>query len=303
MKVTKKSQYSIAEHNFIFALMMASAGMMGAYTFIVRGNVFCNAQTANVVLMSIAIGQGRWMDGLYFLIPMSAYLLGALISELLTINLKSTSHFKWATYFVAFEMIVLLGIGFIPEAENTMHLVQVLINFLASMQFTTFKRAEGIPMATTFCTNHIRQIGISIANACKEKKFAPLKRGITHLTMIAFFFAGGVFLSLLTRVNREMSIFLCLVPLTIVLIMLIYGDVLNNRALKAKTACVDGISESEDSDSASIEVIADGTNNSADSNANAVDATICADVDYNTTSTSERVKSNTASDNDACDGD
>ena len=34
--------------------------MMGAYTFTLRGGVFCNAQTANVVLMAIAFGQGRW---------------------------------------------------------------------------------------------------------------------------------------------------------------------------------------------------------------------------------------------------
>ena len=43
----------------------------GGYTFTLRGGVFCNAQTANVVLMAIAFGQGRWGEGAYYLIPIS----------------------------------------------------------------------------------------------------------------------------------------------------------------------------------------------------------------------------------------
>lgn len=30
------------------------------------------------------------------------------------------------------------------------------------MQYNTFRQAEGIPMATTFCTNHVRQVGIHL---------------------------------------------------------------------------------------------------------------------------------------------
>ena len=30
------------------------------------------------------------------------------------------------------------------------------------MQYNTFRQAHGIPMATTFCTNHIRQAGVSL---------------------------------------------------------------------------------------------------------------------------------------------
>ena len=261
MKLNKKSQYSMAEHNLIFALMMASAGMMGAYTFILRGNVFCNAQTANVVLMSIAIGQGRWLDGLYFLIPMSAYLIGALISELLTNNLKQTSHFKWATYFVAFEMLVLLGIGFIPAQDNTHHIVQVLINFLASMQFTTFKRAEGIPMATTFCTNHIRQIGISVANAISGKTTKPLKRGLVHFTMIVFFFVGGMVLAFSTAAMKEMSIFLCFIPLSIVLIMLIYGDIISKRSKDIEESCIKELATTDNNVAVAGENKTDDTQN------------------------------------------
>ena len=53
-----KKKYLVCERRSVFALLTLSAGMMGAYTFNLRGGVFCNAQTANVVLMAIAFGSG-----------------------------------------------------------------------------------------------------------------------------------------------------------------------------------------------------------------------------------------------------
>ena len=48
---------------------MTLAGFFGAYTYLLRGNVFCNAQTGNVVLMGMALGAGKWEEGFYYLIP------------------------------------------------------------------------------------------------------------------------------------------------------------------------------------------------------------------------------------------
>lgn len=52
-----KKKYLVCERRSVFALLTLSAGMMGAYTFNLRGGVFCNAQTANVVLMAIGLRQ------------------------------------------------------------------------------------------------------------------------------------------------------------------------------------------------------------------------------------------------------
>ena len=36
------------------------------------------------------------------------------------------------------------------------------------MQYNTFRQAQGVPMATTFCTNHLRQIGIAIVKGARN---------------------------------------------------------------------------------------------------------------------------------------
>jgi uncharacterized membrane protein YoaK (UPF0700 family) len=43
--------------------------------------VFCNAQTANVMLLAMVVGNGRWLNAAYLLLPISACLLGSLLSE------------------------------------------------------------------------------------------------------------------------------------------------------------------------------------------------------------------------------
>ena len=115
----EEKKYLVCERRSVFALLTLSAGMMGAYTFNLRGGVFCNAQTANVVLMAIAFGQGDWMGGGYYLIPITAYLAGAFLSEILPSPVRRFGFLRWDTYLVAFEMLALFSIGLIPWTGPT----------------------------------------------------------------------------------------------------------------------------------------------------------------------------------------
>lgn len=219
----KQESYLVCEQKMVYALLMASAGMMGAYTYILRGGVFCNAQTANVLVMGISFGKGDWAAGVYYLIPFSAYLLGAFVSEILPSPVKRLGFLRWDTYLILFETAVLFLLGFVPLTVPH-QIVQVAVNFLASMQYNTFRQAEGIPMATTFCTNHIRQVGVGVAKAIRKRDGVALRRGLIHLGMVACFFVGAASLTSLCGVMAEKAIWLTMVPMGIVLIKLIRAD-------------------------------------------------------------------------------
>ena len=218
-----KKKYLVCERRSVFALLTLSAGMMGAYTFNLRGGVFCNAQTANVVLMAIAFGSGAWGQGCYYLIPITAYLVGAFLSEILPSPVRRFGFLRWDTYLVAFEFLALFSIGFIPLGWPH-QLVQVLVNFIASMQYNTFRQAEGIPMATTFCTNHVRQVGVALARIIRQKDQAAVRRGLAHLVMLLCFFGGGAVLTPFCSLWGEKAIWLALIPNGIVLCRLVYAD-------------------------------------------------------------------------------
>lgn len=221
--MSKRKKYLVCESRMIFQLLMFTAGMMGAYTFVMRGGVFSNAQTANIVLMSVSLGQGNLLESLYYLIPISAYLLGAVISEVLPNPVKRINLFRWDTYLIAFEIFVLLICGFIPLTVNH-HVVQVLINFICSMQYNTFRQSENVPMATTFCTNHIRQTGVWIVKYFKTKDKASGSRAWAHITMLLSFFAGGLVESAACIFLKEKAIWLAAIPLLINLALMVYAD-------------------------------------------------------------------------------
>ena len=83
--------YLECERNRVYYTLIAIAGFFGAYTFLLRGKVFCNAQTGNLVLLGLAIGQAEWETAAYYLFPISAYMAGAFISELLPNPVKYLS--------------------------------------------------------------------------------------------------------------------------------------------------------------------------------------------------------------------
>ena len=221
-------RYLLCEKRIVFFLLMVNSGMMGAYTFTQRGGVFCNAQTANIVMMSIALGQGRIRDGLYFLIPISAYFLGSFISELLPGPVKQRGRLRWDTVLIGIELAANFIIGFVPLTVPH-RIVQVMINFLASMQYNTFRQAEGVPMATTFCTNHVRQLGIAAARRIRKGDREAGGRFLLHLIMLCGFLGGGIILSLLGKYWSGRVIWISLIPLGIIFVNLIYADIKTER--------------------------------------------------------------------------
>ena len=100
-----------------------------------------------------------------------------------------------------------------------------MINFIASMQYNTFRQAESIPMATTFCTNHLRQTGIGLVRYLKKKDSQALLRGTRHLGMLVSFVAGGILEAFFCSILMEKAIWIALLPLGIAFVILAYGDI------------------------------------------------------------------------------
>ena len=80
-----EKQYLKCEKWYIFLLLITVGGFYGGYTYAQKGGIFCNAQTANIVLFGMALGKQDWGQVLYLLIQT---ILSALI---LTIALIMTA--------------------------------------------------------------------------------------------------------------------------------------------------------------------------------------------------------------------
>ena len=219
------------ERLWIFAVLTAVGGFLGAYTYTLRGGVFCNAQTANLVMLSMALGNGNWGRAAYYLLPMGAYILGTVLSELLPTRVRRFHFLRWDSLLVGLEVLVTLLLGFIPESWPY-QLCQLSINFICSMQYNTFRQAEHIPMATTFCTNHIRQLGIFLSKWLSHGSDPALHRRIFgHLLMLFAFSAGAAASAIACRLFNGRAIWGASALLLIVFIDLAHADRTKEKGL------------------------------------------------------------------------
>ena len=231
-KELHKELYLTCEKYYIFELLTVAAGMMGLYTYNLRGEVFCNAQTGNLVKMTAAIGRGEISRALYYLIPFTAYILGTVLSEILPEKVRRTKFIRWDTLLVGIEIVVLFLIGFMPFTWPD-QIAQVVINFLCAMQFNTFRQAEGVPMATTFLTNHVRQVGVSIARIIRhhEQEAEARSKIAKHVKIILAFMFGGAVVTALSSYLQEKTIWLAVIPLSACFAVMLESDLVYERAM------------------------------------------------------------------------
>lgn len=218
-----QQEYLECEKMWVFALLMGVGGFYGAFTYVLRGGVFCNAQTGNLLLLALALGEGNWSRALYLLLPISAYFLGAVVSEVIAKPIKRFRLIRWDTLFIIIEILAVTALGFLPETAPY-QITQITVNFICSMQYNTFRQAQGIPMATTFCTNHLRQLAVWLTKYRKHRRPAEKTRVLSHLLMLAVFVAGGCVSTILCHLLRGKAIFFAIIPLAIVLIDFLYAD-------------------------------------------------------------------------------
>ena len=208
---------------WIFALLMTAAGWLGAFTYSIRGGVFCNAQTGNFVLLAMALGNWELKKAAYYLIPITAYFLGSILAEILPNFVKKTSGIRWDTLLIGIEIAVIVVLGFLPESMPY-QITQIAVNFICSMQYNTFRQAQGIPMATTFCTNHVRQTSNFFVKYLKKHDKESLMRFSRHFLMLAVFVFGGVMSAALCTMFKGRAIWGAAAVLFIAFADLLYAD-------------------------------------------------------------------------------
>lgn len=221
--MTVEKRYPEYEKRWVFGLLIFVAGFYGGYTLCVRGGVFCNGQTGNLALLGVALGSGNWKKALYYLIPIGSYLMGILVSETIPRQLR-WKGLRWDTLLTFIEILLVSAMGFIP-ATAPHQICQVTINFICAMQYNTFRRAEGLSMATTFCVNHIRVVGISASRMLRRKhNDEDIAKGKAHGIMILSFILGAVAAGTLSRFFSVRAIWFTLPPLIVLFADLLRAD-------------------------------------------------------------------------------
>ncbi len=184
-----KIKIQTSETFMLSAILALSGGFQDAYTYNVRNEVFSNAQTGNIVLMSQHLMMGDWMKGLSYLFPVLAFALGVLVAERIGHRYKGARRIHWRQIVVAIEIAILFIVGFIPEKYNM--IATMLVSFACSMQVQSFRKVNGYGYASTMCIGNLRSGTESLSVYLRDKNIGALKKTAHYYGIILIFAVGA----------------------------------------------------------------------------------------------------------------
>ena len=147
--IVENKQMSEAFCNSLFLAL--SGGFQDAYTYNSRGKVFSNAQTGNVVLMSQHFMEGRWQEGIRYLLPLLAFAVGVFIAERIQYRHRYAKRLHWRQGILLAEIAILFIVGFMPEKWNLP--ATIMVSFACAMQVQTFRKVGGYSYACLLYTS------------------------------------------------------------------------------------------------------------------------------------------------------
>ena len=184
-----ESQFQTSETFLLSAILALSGGFQDAYTYNVRDEVFSNAQTGNIVLMSQHLMEGDWATALHYLFPLFAFALGVFVAEQIGHRYKTYTKLHWRQIVVAIELVLLLVVGFIPTQYNI--IATALVSFACSMQVQTFRKVHGYGYASTMCIGNLRSGTESLSIYLRDKKPEALRKSLHYYGIICVFAIGA----------------------------------------------------------------------------------------------------------------
>jgi len=135
-----------------FALLLTLAnGFLDAHTYISRGGVFANVQTANVIFGAIDTSKREWTLALAHLWPLLAFIAGVALASHIKSGRVERAVPRPLIWTMAIQAVALAIIGFVPASVPHSY-VTVPISFLAAVQIGLFRNIGDLvylPVATT----------------------------------------------------------------------------------------------------------------------------------------------------------
>lgn len=183
------SEIQMSEAFLNSAFLALSGGFQDAYTYNVRDEVFSNAQTGNVVLMSQHLMAGQWMNGIKYIFPLIAFALGVWVAEKIQGRYRYAKKLHWRQGVLLAEILILFVVGFMPENLNM--LATTLVSFACAMQVQTFRKVNGYSYASTMCIGNLRSGTAAMSSYFREKKPKQLEQAMYYFGIIFCFAVGA----------------------------------------------------------------------------------------------------------------
>ena len=165
-----------------------SGGLMDAYSYLLRDQVFANAQTGNILLFGVYASSGQWDHCLHYAFPILFFCIGIALCEI--IHLHKIHFMHWRQFTLLIEIGLLAIVSMIPLSYNL--LANSLTSLACGIQVQAFRKLHGNSFATTMCIGNIRSGTHHLIHFFYEKDRQSLERALLYYFVIICFVVGAI---------------------------------------------------------------------------------------------------------------
>jgi uncharacterized membrane protein YoaK (UPF0700 family) len=207
-----------------FALLLTlTNGFMDAHTYYVRGGVFANVQTGNVIFFAIDMSERKITAAMAHVWPILAFMVGMALAA----HIKSGRVERFVPHPLRWTMTVqvvaLAAIGFVPVTVSHNY-VTVPIAFLAAMQMGLFRNVGDLAYLPVATTGNLMRFVESGYDGFVEKRSASRRACGIYGTLIVGFAGGALIGAFASRAWGARAIWLAAGILAVTLALFIVDE-------------------------------------------------------------------------------
>ena len=181
----------LGESLLVASFLTFAGGLLDSYSYLIRGQVFANAITGNMVLLGINLSSGHWLNCGKYLFAISAYGAGILVANIIRDKKRLPWDLTWKQFELVLEIAVLLSVAFIPTTGDWNLLVNGMISFVCAMQAIAFRHVHGLPFVSTTCTGNLRSGTNALFSGLFHHDPEEIKKARQYYFVIGAFVAGA----------------------------------------------------------------------------------------------------------------
>ena len=132
---------------------------------------------------------GEWQRGLHYLIPLLAFAGGVFFADCVQGKFKYANRLHWRQGILLLEILILFGVGFIPQDYNM--LATTLVSFSCAMQVQSFRKVGGYSYASTMCIGNLRSGTAAMSSYFRERRLEDLRKAFYYFGIIVLFAVGA----------------------------------------------------------------------------------------------------------------
>lgn len=208
LKITISHQ-DILQSKILGIILTSAAGFMGAYSYLLCGQIYSNGLTGNLIFISINLHNTNFIKALTYLSVVIAFSLGVFFAYFMRYIFQKNKLINFRQFNILTEIILLILVIIIPE----IHISHFLITFACGIQIENYEKIKGMNVSTV---NFVGNTKIGAHQLClfwETKNPEELKKALVIYMLMIAFVIGAFIGTICIDLMKEKSLIICILIL------------------------------------------------------------------------------------------